>query len=83
MNQRGDSESLPESVKGYSPKVECFVVFSGHGLSALQAILFPQLLLLTLVVAWADGFLGARIWPPGRLNGQNFLSVIKSQAKQV
>eukprot|EP00438_Fugacium_kawagutii_P004374 Skav214818 [mRNA] locus=scaffold1934:170511:189491:- [translate_table: standard] len=27
------------------------------------AILFPQLLLLTLVVAWADGILGPRIWP--------------------
>jgi len=26
------------------------------------AILFPQLLLLTLVVAWADGSLGPRVW---------------------
>ena len=27
-----------------------------------QAILFPQLLLLTVVVAWADGHLGLRVW---------------------
>lgn len=30
-----------------------------------EAILFPQLLLLTLVVAWADGNLGPRVWPGG------------------